>query len=131
MVAHNHVDVERCGAGTDHIDGLRMAALRNENGIRALLRVRALAVEQRHGFGGSSRFVEQRGIGNGQAGQVADNGLEIQQCLESSLRNFSLVGCVGRVPGWVFEDVTQNNIRRNGVVITRADVRLKDFVLTR
>ncbi len=55
-----------------------------------------------HGFGGGGGFVEQRGVGDFQAGQVDDHLLEIHQRFQAALGDFGLVGRVGGVPARVF-----------------------------
>jgi hypothetical protein len=52
-------------------------------------------VEHGHRLGGGGGFVEQRGVGDVEAGQVGDHGLEIEQRFEPALRDLGLVGRVG------------------------------------
>jgi hypothetical protein len=97
--------------------------------VAALVLAQALA--EGHGFGGGGGFVEQRGVGDRQAGEVADQGLEVQQRFETALGNFRLVRGVGGVPGRVFQQVAQDRRRRVGVVVALADVGLEQLVLGR
>jgi hypothetical protein len=87
---------ERLGAGLDQLDRLRMAGGVDEEGLGLRL---GDALGHRHAFGGSGRFVEQRGVGDVEAGEVADHRLVVQQRLEAALGDLRLVGRVGRVPG--------------------------------
>ena len=87
------------------------------------------AVAHRHGFGGGGGFVEQGGVGDVQAGQVDDHGLEIQQGFEAALGDFGLVRRVLGVPAGIFEDVALDDRRGDAVVIAHADERAKNLVL--
>ncbi len=127
FIGHHNSDAQRLGAGAQHIECLRVAVAGGEELLAAFVLAQALA--ECHRFGGSSGFVEQRGIGNRQAGQVADQGLEIEQRLQTALGNLWLVGRVGGVPGRVFQQVAQDRGGCVGVVVTLADVGLEQLVL--
>ena len=77
------------------------------------------------GQGGSFRrrgsLIEQGGVGDFQAGQFDDHGLKIQQCLQTSLRNFGLIGGVGRVPAWILQHIAADHMRGEGSVVAQAD----------
>ena len=121
-------DAQRRSTGLDHLNGLRVAVAAHDEHV-ALGLDRALG--QGHGFGGSRGFVEHGRVGNRHAGQVADHGLEVHQCLHAALRNLGLVGGVGGVPGGVFQNVAQDHARRVRAVIALADVAFKQAVLLR
>ena len=55
----------------------------------------------------------------------------VEQGLEATLGDFGLVGRVGRVPSWVFENVALNHGRQRGGVVSLADVAGKHLVLLR
>jgi hypothetical protein len=129
LVADHHLDAQRLGTGAQHVEGLRVAVHGGEELVAALVLAQALA--EGHGFGGGGGFVEQRGVGDRQAGEVADQGLEVQQRFETALGNFRLVRGVGGVPGRVFQQVAQDRRRRVGVVVALADVGLEQLVLGR
>ncbi len=95
MVAHDDVNAQRFGAGLHHGNGLRMALLGNEEGVGFGF-ARLVALAQGHRFGSGCAFVQQGGVGNFQAGQVADHGLEVEQGFQPPLGNFWLVGGVLR-----------------------------------
>ena len=76
-----------------------------------------------HGLGRGGALVEQRGVGQLHAGEVADHGLEVEQRLEPALGDLGLVGRVGRVPGRVLEHVAQDHRRRDGVGVAQPDER--------
>src|SRR3546814_4879060 len=88
-VAYDNAPAKRCGARLDQRDGLRMAGLIDEEGISLRLR---LTLAERHGFGGGGRLVEQRGIGDVEAGQVADHRLKVQERFEAALADLRLIG---------------------------------------
>jgi hypothetical protein len=51
-----------------------------------------------HGLGSGGGLIEEGSTGHGHASEVLDQGLEVQQRLQTTLRNFSLVGSVGSIP---------------------------------
>ena len=69
-----------------------------------------------HGFGRGGRLVEQRGVGEFQAGQVDDHLLVVEQRFQPALGDLGLVGRVGGVPAGVLQDVAQDHLRRQRVV---------------
>ncbi|CAI8728808.1 putative metal-dependent RNase [Pseudomonas sp. IT-P218] len=127
LVANDYVDAQRLGTGAQHVEGLRVAMHGGEELVAALVLAQALA--EGHGFGGGGGFIQQRGVGDRQAGEVADQGLEVQQGFEAALGNFRLVRGVGGVPGRVFQEVAQDRRRRVGAVVTLADEGLEQLVL--
>lgn len=66
LVADHHLDAQRLGTGAQHVEGLRVAMAEAKN---AWLVARQAPEGQRPGGG---RPVEHRGVGDRQAGQVAD-----------------------------------------------------------
>ncbi len=123
-----HAQAERRGAGLQHLDGLWVAIGADQNRVSTGL---DRALGQRHGFGGGGGFVEHGGVGDVHTGQVADQGLEVDQRLHAALRNLGLIGGVGGVPGRVFQDVAQNHARRVGAVIALPDEAAQHLVLLR
>ena len=119
-------DAERLGAGLEHGDGLRQAPLVDEEGVRLRL---GDAMGERHGLGRGGRLVEQRGVGDIEPGQVADERLEVQQRLEAPLADLRLIRRVGGVPGRVLQDVALDRRRHDGAVIALADERGEHAVL--
>ena len=75
------------------------AAARRRRRRTARSALRLAAAYQRHRLGRGGALVEQRGVGGGQPGQVADHGLEVEQRLEPALGDLRLVRRVGGVPG--------------------------------
>ncbi len=66
-VADGDRPAERFGAGLDDGDGLRVAVLVDEEAGRLGL---GAALAERHGFGGSRCFIEERGIGHVETGEI-------------------------------------------------------------
>ena len=85
--------------------------------------------DHRHRLGRCRALVEHRGSGHFEAGEFGDHRLEVDQCFESSLRDLGLVRGVARVPGGVFEHVTQDHRRGDRVVVPLSDHRHGDGVL--
>ena len=86
---------------------------------------------QVHRLGGGRRFIEERGVGDRQAGEIGHQGLEVEQGLEPALRDLRLIGSVGGIPARVLEDVALDHLRREGPVVPHAEVGAKDPVLGR
>jgi hypothetical protein len=57
-------------------------------------------VKHVHGLGSGGAFIQQTSIGDGQACEVANHRLEIEQTFQSALRDFCLIGRVLGVPTW-------------------------------
>ena len=89
------------------------------------------AVQQRHRLGRRSRFVEQRGVRDLHAGQIAHHGLEVEERFEAALRDFRLVGRIRRVPAGVLENVADDDARRDAVVVAETEEGSKDLVTRR
>ena len=88
-------------------------------------------VAHRHRLGGGGGFVEQRGVGDVEAGEVGDHRLEIQERFEPALGNLGLIRRVLRVPAGIFQNVALNDGGRDAIVIAHADERAEDLVLRR
>ena len=84
---------------------------------------------ERHRFGRRGRFVQQRGVGDFQSGQLGHHRLEVKQNLQAALRDFRLVRRVGRVPGGILQHVAPNHTRGMGVVIPGPDQRFEYSIL--
>ena len=114
------------GTGLDDVDGLREAGGIDQETVGFRL---GDATRHGHGFGSGGRFVEQRGVGDFQAGQVDHHLLEIHQRFQAALGDFSLVGRVGGIPAGVLHDIAQDDLGRQGVVVAHADAGLVDDIL--
>ena len=125
VVAGNDFDAQGPGAGLHHVDGLRMAIRRDEEDVPA----RFERVAHGHGLRGGGGLIEQRGVGDIEAGQVNDHRLEVQQRFEAALGDFGLVRRVGGVPAGILQEVALDHGRRDAVVVAHADVGAEDLVL--
>ena len=127
-VADDHLDIQRGCAGLDHGDvlGVAIAVDKERLGLR-------FRQTQRHGhrLGTGRRLVQQGRIGDLKPGQIADHGLEVQQCLKTPLADLGLVGGVGRVPCGVFKNIALDRRRRHRAVIALPDQRGEHLVLAR
>ena len=126
VVIDDNVDAERPGAGLDDFNVLRMTVLRDEENVAAFLVFEAVAHHHRFRRGGG--FVEQRGVGDFEAGEVADHRLKIQQHFQSALGNLGLIRRVLSVPAGILQNVALNHRRRDAIVVTQADERAEDLV---
>jgi len=123
--SHADLDPERAGAGLDDGDGLRVAGVGDqEHAALAGGEVPAHA----HRLGGGGRLVEQRGVGQRQAGQVGDHRLVVDQRLEPALADLGLIRRVLRVPARVLEDIALDHRRGDAGVIAHADQRAQHLV---
>ena len=102
-----HLDSAHSGTGLHHVDRLRMALGRDEEDFLAWLAFEPVA--HRHRFRRGSCLVEQRCVRDLETREVDDHRLEVEQRLEPSLRDLSLIRRVGRVPARVLEDVSLND----------------------
>ena len=115
---HHYAIAKWCRAGFQHSAGLRVQISGQHNYIALGPRC---GMGQRHGFRHRSRLIQERRIGNRQAGQIRHHGLEIHQGFQAPLRDFRLIGRVGRVPAGIFQDVAQDHRRRQRAMIAKPD----------
>ena len=127
-IADDDVITEGARPGLDHADGLRMRVVIDEEGVGSGLHH---ALCHAHGFRRGGALVEQRGIGDFEAGHVDDHLLEVQQRLEAALAHLRLVGRIGGVPAGILQHVAQDDLGRDGAVIAHADHRDEDVVALR
>src|SRR5207249_8904885 len=127
--AYVQVDPERLGTRLQDGDRLWVTVLEDEEPLFPLARFSMRdGSTHGHGFGCGGRLIQQRGICQRQAGQVRDHGLEVQECLQPSLGDLRLVGCVLGIPARVLQDIALNHRWRDAIVITHADEGTKDLV---
>ena len=74
-----------------------------------------------HRFGRSSGLVEQRGIGEIEAGELGHHRLEVEQRLEPALADLGLVRRVRGVPRRVLEHVANDHRGSDGAVVAHPD----------
>ena len=119
QVCDDDLDAEHLGAAAQHRDGLREAFLVDDDDVGRVGRVGA--AHQQHGLDNGSGLVEQRRPGQRQSGQVLDECLERQQCLEPALGDLRLIGRVGGVPGRRLQHPAPDHGRGDGVVVALTD----------
>lgn len=122
----DQLEAEPFSAGLHHGKGLRMAILIDEKHIALGLRD---AFGQRHGLSRCRGFIEQRGVGQFEAGKVDGQLLEIQQRFEPALRDLRLVRRVRGVPAGIFQHVAQDDGWRESAVIAHADQAGPELIL--
>ncbi|MGY3408663.1 hypothetical protein ACVWZV_004776 [Bradyrhizobium sp. GM5.1] len=125
-VADDQGPAQRLRAGAHHGERLRMHVLVDEEGLCFDPRV---PLGECHRFGGRGGFVEQRGVGDVEPGEVTDHGLEVEQRLQPALADLGLVGRVGRVPGRALQDVALDHRGQDRARIALANQRGEDLVL--
>ena len=126
------LDAQRFRAAAQHRNGLREAAIRDEENAVGVAELFSLhAVQQRHGLARRGALVQQRRVGHGHPGEVSDHGLEIEERLEAALGDLRLVRRVGRIPARVLEHVAANDTGNQCVGIAEADKAAEDLVLLR
>ncbi len=129
QVGDDDLDAQRARAGLHDGEGLREGRLVHEQ--HRVGRSLARAAHERHRLGRGRGLVEERGAGRAQPGEVPDDGLEVEERLESPLGDLGLIGRVCRVPGGVLEDVALDDGRRDGAVVAQADHRGEHLVAGR
>ena len=75
-------------------------------------------LQHRHRLCCGRRLIQQGRIGQRQTGEVDDDGLEVEQSLQTPLGDFGLIGSVLCVPGGILEDISLDDGRCQTVVIT-------------
>ena len=124
-VLFEDVDAEGFHAGDEDVNDMGVEAVGDDEGVRVRFGVEG----QGAGFGAGGAFIEQGSVGDVEGGEVADEGLEIEQGFEAALGDFGLVGGVGGVPAGVFEEVSEEDRGREGIVVTEAEEGADDLVL--
>ena len=128
QVDGDHLDPDRPGTRAQHVEGLRKGVSVNEDPVR--LRRRG-ALHDHHRLGDRRALVEERRVGRGQTGQVADHRLEVEQRLEPALADLRLVRRVRGVPSRVLEDVAPDHGRGDRPVVPQADHRHRNDIAGR
>mmetsp|Transcript_2617 Transcript_2617/g.7893 ORF Transcript_2617/g.7893 Transcript_2617/m.7893 type:complete len:987 (-) Transcript_2617:315-3275(-) len=119
---------ERGRPGLADLDGLRVTLVGDQE---ANLLAPGDGAAHGHGLGRSRGLVEERGVGHLHAGQVAHHRLEVEQGLETPLRNLRLVGRVLGVPARVLEQVPEDDRGNVRSVVPHPDEALEHLVLGR
>jgi hypothetical protein len=127
-----HYDADGFGAGAQHGQGLRVTARGHQKHVAlARLAVRCESDAHVHGLRGGGRFIEQRGVGDRQAGEVGHHRLEVEQSLQTALGDLRLVRGVLRVPTGILQDIALDHSGHDAVVVAHPKVGLEDLVARR
>ncbi len=132
MIRHRITDddlpAQRFCTGPHHGNRLRMAIAIDEE--CRCLRARDPPGHD-HRFGRGSRLIEQGCIGDLEAGEIDDHGLEVQQGLQPALADLGLIWRIRRIPGRVLQYVALDHGRQDGAVVALAYQRCQNSVLGR
>src|SRR5205085_4361747 len=129
IARHPDLDPAHARARLHDVYRLRMTLRCDEENFLALLSLERVA--HRHRFGSSCCFIEQGCVGDLEPGEVHHHRLEIEQRLETSLRNLRLIRRIGRVPAGVLEDVSLDHRRCHAVRVAHSDERAEDLIFGR
>lgn len=123
VVVDDQFDAERLAAGQEQIEGLREEVAVDEELVAPLpdRLARTQGEHHEHRLGRGRALVEQRAVADLHPRQRNDGRLEVEERLETSLRDLGLVGGVGGVPGGIFEDVAGDGRRYGAGVVAHAD----------
>ncbi len=118
-------------AGTQHRQYVREDVLIDEDHVLAGFHgIAGPELEHHaHRLGSCRGVVEHRAIGEREAGERGDHRLEVDECLEASLRDLGLVRGVGGVPARVLKNVAGDDGGGGGAVEAQADERAEIAVL--
>ena len=122
----NQLKAEGLRAGFHDVQRLRMNILGDKKFVGVLQLADAFG--HRHRFRRRRRFVQQRRGGDIQPGQIQRQLLEVQQRLQPALRHLRLIRGVGGIPARIFQQVAQDNGRRQHRRIAHADIRFETLV---
>ncbi len=125
-IAHHQLEAEVRGAGGQYREGLRQALVGSEKPVGRM--IAAQASRHGHGFGGGSRFIQQRGVRQLHAGQIHDQLLEIEQGFQAALGDFRLIGRVGGVPARIFQHIAADHRGQDGAVVAQSEQRSEYLV---
>ena len=106
-ISNDEGNAEHLCTAASHRNNLRQAT--GVNREEAVLHLAVRTVHHDSCFSHCGRLIQQGGVCNLQAGQLHHGVLEVQQSLQTALRNLSLVRGVRSVETGVFQNVTAQN----------------------
>ena len=106
-VINNHVKTKGLCTSTHNIQRLRMDISGHKEAVGVFQFTDAFC--HRHRFSRRGGFIQQRGGGHVQTGQIQRHLLEVEQRFQAPLRNFWLIRRIRSVPARVFQHVAQDN----------------------
>src|SRR5437660_1435236 len=77
----------------------------------------------------SGAFIKKRSVGDWQASQLDDHGLEIEEGFEAALCDLGLIRRVLCVPTGIFKEIPLDHSGSDAIVIAHPDVGTKNLVL--
>jgi hypothetical protein len=125
-VAHSNLDAAGLRPGLHHRDGLWMAALVYQ--VQRMVRPGMHRKTQVHRLRGRRGFVQQRGVGDFEAGQIRDHRLKVEERLEAALGNLGLIWGVCGVPPRVLQHVALDHLGGEAAGISHPDIGAEDLV---
>ena len=127
-IADDDLDADRLGSRLHDGDRLRVSVDVDEEA--AFVGVLGQPPRHRHRFRRRRAFVEHRGVGQIEAGEVSDHRLKVEQRLEPTLADLGLVGRVGGVPRRVLQHVALDHRWRDRRRVAHPDQRGEHVVLS-
>ena len=112
-------DAEGFSAGLQHRPSLGQHIGVHKEPCR--FRATAHPEAEAHRLRGGGGFIKQRRVGDRQARELTDQGLKVEQGLQTTLGDFRLVRGVGGVPGRILKNVALDQSRGCRAVITQPD----------
>jgi len=130
MISLHKLNTQRARAGTKHVNSLREHPVVHKIPHSTILhslpgpQVKA----HNHCLGSSLGLIQQRGSSNVHPCEAAYHGLKVQQGLQTALRDLSLIGGIGCVPGGIFQYIPTNHRGKYGAVVPLSDKSLRGMI---
>ncbi len=126
-VRNANFNADGFGTSFDNRDCLRHGTTIEHNRTRCLVGT----AHQSHCFSYGSSFVKQRRVCGGQANQVRNHCLEVDQRFQPTLRNFGLIRRICGVPSGVFQNIAPDNRWGQSWVISQTNHRNTGIIAAR
>ena len=126
-VSNDEGNAEHLCTAASHRNNLRQAT--GVNREEAILHLAVCTVHHDSCFSYCGCLIQQGGVCNLQAGQLHHGVLEVQQSLQTALRNLSLVRGVRSVETGVFQNVTAQNSGSYSIVVSGTNHLGKNLIL--
>ena len=127
-VSNHKRNAEHLCTATSHRNNLRQAT--GVNSEEAVLHLAVCTMHHDSCFSHRGCLIQQGGVCNLQAGQLHHGVLEVQQSLQATLRNLSLVRGVRSVETGVLQNIAAQNSGGHSVVVTGANHLCQDLILS-
>ena len=126
-ISNHERNAEHLCTTTSHRNNLRQAT--GINSEEAVLHLAVCTVHHDSCFSHRRSLIQQGGVCNLQTGQLHHGVLEVQQSLQTTLRNLSLVRGVRSVETGVFQNVTAQNRGSYSIVVSGTNHLGKNLIL--